>query len=118
MAEKVKIKTIARYGGHSVRTNGSVDITFKFEYGDLSEYIKTIQMLNENVGVSIKRSEGRPEKLGTFMVKNISVDHDGEGTIKFNSMVDQCDAGNMHTLYGDEPFKIMLEADIEESEEE
>lgn len=116
MAEKLQIKTVATYNGHNVRANKSVDISFKFSYGDLVEYIKTIQMLNENVKIVVKQHDSKAKMLGIFMVKDIHVDHDGEGRIKFNSMVDQSEVQLMHLLANNEPFKILLEAEIEQEE--
>lgn len=118
MAKEVKIKTIANYNGHNVKANKSVDISFKFSYGDLVEYIKVIQMLNENVEIIVKQLDSKPQKLGIFMVKDIRIDHDGEGTIKFNSMVDQAEVQLMHLLANDEQFKILLKAKIEEELED
>lgn len=121
MVERVKVKTIATYGGHNVKQNKSVDITFKCEYGELSQYIKLIQFLNENVDITIKQSDEPAEKLGTFMVREIRIDHDGEGVLKFNSMIDHAECQLFHKLAGNEPFKIMFEAEIDnevEGEEE
>lgn len=118
MAKEVKIKTVARYSGHSVRPNKSVDIGFKFDYGELIKYIQVVQMLNENVSITVKQSGSKPEVLGVFMVKQISIDHDGEAVIKFNSMTDSSEVQLMHHLVGDEPFQILLKAEIEENEEE
>lgn len=112
MEEKIKIKTVARYGGHQVKANKSVDIAFKFDYSELSKYIQLIQMLNENIAIKIKQLDKPSEMIGIFMVKSINIDHDGESTIKFNSMTDQSEVQLFHGLAGDEPFKIMFEADI------
>ena len=117
MAQKLQIKTVATYNCHNVRANKSVDITFKFAYGDLLEYIKTIQMLNENVIIKVKQHDSKSQMLGVFMVKDIHIDHDGEGRIKFNSMTDQSEVQLMHLLANNEPFKILMEAEIEEAED-
>ena len=117
----IKIKSVARYNGHSVRANKSVDIGFKFDYGELSKYITFVQLLNENVKISVKMYDQKVDRLGVFMIKDMRIDHDGEAVIKFNSMTDQSEVQLMHHLVGDEPFKIMLEADIdipEDAEEE
>lgn len=118
MAEKIKIKTVVTYEGHQVKKNKSVDITFKCEYGELPQYIKLVQFLNENVDITIKQSDEPAEKLGTFMIRDIRIDHDGEGTLKFNSMVDHSECQIFHRLAGNEPFKIMFEAEVEEEGEE
>ncbi len=118
MARKIKIKSIATYNGHNVRPNKSVDISFKFEYSELTKYITLVQLLNENISISVKKHDEPVTKLGTFLLKDMKIDHDGESVIKFNSMTDQSEVQVMHTLTGDEPFRIMFEAEIEEAEEE
>lgn len=118
MAEKIKIKSVARYTGHQVKSNKSVDIGFKFDYGELSKYITLVQLLNENIKITIKQADEPAEMMGIFMIKSINIDHDGEGSIKFNSMTDQSEVQLMHHLVGDEPFKIMFEAEIEQDGEE
>lgn len=118
MAEKVKIKSVARYAGHQVKANKSVDIGFKFDYSELPKYITLVQLLNENIVITIKQSNEPAERMGVFMIRSINIDHDGEGSIKFNSMTDQSEVQLMHHLVGEEPFKIMFEAEIEQDKEE
>lgn len=117
MEEKVVIKSIAKYNGHNVRANKSVDISFKFNYDELSKYITLVQLLNENVKIVVKQPNEKAEVLGIFMIKDLRIDHDGVGTIKFNSMTDQSEVQLLHHLVGDEPFKIKFIALIELEEE-
>lgn len=123
--ETVKVKTEAKYVSHDVKANKSVNITFKMPYSELTNYIQTIQMLNENVTVAGKiGTDKKPYKLGTFMVQSIGVDRDGQGTIKFNSQLDFVDSAAINELAGrnDEPLSLLLKADIDieqgESDEE
>lgn len=121
MTETVKIKTEGKYFNHSVKQNKAIDVTFKLPYTELRNYIGTIQMLNENVMIAGKiGADKKPIKLGTFMVHNISVDRDGQGTLKFNSMLDHVDANAINDLASrnDEPLMILLKADIELEEED
>lgn len=115
---KVKTKAIAKYNGHSIKTNKTVDISFKFAYEELPNYIQMVQFLNENVEITVKQNDKKAQKLGTFMVKEIKVDHDGEGIVKFTSMVDHVEANEINDLVSTEPFKIMFSADVEEVEDE
>lgn len=112
-----KIKTIATYGGHSVNSAKSVNLTLKFTYDTITKYIQTIQMLNENV-MLIAVIDGQKCKLGSFMVNNINIDHDGAGKIKFNSQVDFVEMDSISKLVGSETFRIMMKADIDIDEEE
>jgi hypothetical protein len=116
-AQTVKIRFEGKYTTHSVKANKSIDITFKMPYTELTNYIGTIQMLNENVTVAGKiGGDKKPLKFGTFMVHNISVDRDGQGTLKFNSQLDFIESANINELAerNEEPLIIMLKADIED----
>lgn len=118
MPKELKTRSLAKYNGHSIKTNKAVDLTLKFSYEELPNYIKLIQFLNENVTVTIKRGDNKPQKLGTFMVKEIKIDHDGEGQIKFNSMMDYIEPDELNTLVGEDIFKVMFEATTEATDEE
>jgi hypothetical protein len=118
MAEQIiKFKAIGDYNGHSVKTNKAVDLGFKFPYDEMTNYIKLIQLLNENVEIAVKMGDEKPMKLGTFMIKNIGIDHDGQGTVKFNSQLDFVEADALNKLVG-ERFNIMFKAVIDVEGEE
>jgi hypothetical protein len=116
--KEIKTKSLAKYNGHSFRQNKAVDIGLKFSYEELPNYIKLIQFLNENVEITVKRPDTPPQRLGTFMVKEIKIDHDGEGQVKFNSMLDFVEADEINTLVGDDLFKVMFKATSEEASED
>lgn len=118
MPKELKTRSLAKYNGHSIKTNKAVDLGLKFSYEELPNYIKLIQFLNENVTITIKRGDQKPQKLGTFMVKEIKIDHDGEGIIKFNSMLDYVEADELNTMVGEDIFKVMFEATTEATDEE
>lgn len=114
--ETVKLKFEAKYTTHTVKANKAVDITFKMPYTELTQYIGSIQMLNENVTVAAKiGSDKKPNKLGTFMITNISVDRDGQGTLKVNSQLDYVESKSINELASrnDEPMFLFLKADID-----
>lgn len=118
MANVVKLKAHGAYNGHSFKANKSVDLSIKFAYSELTNYIKLIQLLNENVTIVAKKlAEETANKLGTFMIKEIKVDGDGEGTIKFNSQLDYVEADTINNLVGEE-FDILFKATIEDAVDE
>ena len=41
----IKIKEVVTYGGHSLSANGSVNLTLKAAYSELSKSIQAMQML-------------------------------------------------------------------------
>lgn len=120
MAKELKAKSLASYGGHGIKTNKAVDLTLKFKYEELPNYIKLVQFLNENVTVKVKNIEEGSEvrTLGTFMVKEIKIDHDGEGQVKFNTMVDYAEVDELNTLVGVELFRVMFTATTEAADDD
>lgn len=118
----VKVKEVVKYGGHSLSANGSVNFTLKASYSELTNTIKMMQMLNNDVIIKAKLPAGKPMKLGMFRIKQIVIDGDGESTLKFNGLNDYIEMDNLNLLplNSDEnkEFVIMMEAEIEVEEEE
>lgn len=117
MGKEVSVKVVGKYHGHNIKPNKSVDLTFVVAYDELTNYIKLVQMLNENVTIFSKLNSEKPKRLGMFMIKAINIDHDGQGTLKFNSQFDYVEADNLNRLIG-EQLQIMFKATIECEEEE
>lgn len=113
---EVKVKGIARYNGHNIKANGSVDFGLKFDYGELTNCVKLLQLLNENITIAAKVN-GEVRKLGMFMVKSINFSGDGECIAKFNSTLDYVESNNLNNLSG-EILNMMFKAEIEEEGEE
>jgi len=110
--EVIKLKTIGTYNGHNIKANKSVDLSLKMKYSELTNYIQLVQLLNENVAIMAKIGEEKAQKLGMFMIKEIRIDHDGEGIVKFNSTLDYVEADNLNGLAG-EILKLMFQAEVE-----
>ena len=113
---KSKVKAMCSYGGHGIKMNGNVDLTMKSKYSEMPNYIQLIQMLNNDVTISVKTVDGA-FGLGVFRVKEIKVDHDGEGILKFNSLNDFVETDNLNRLITagatTTEFGVTFEADIE-----
>ena len=118
----IKVKEVVKYGGHSLSANGSVNFTLKAAYSELTNTIKLMQMLNNDVNIKAKVPSGKPMKLGMFRIKQIIIDGDGESTIKFNGLNDYIEMDNLNLLplNSDEnkEFAILMEAEIEEEDNE
>lgn len=118
----IKVKEVVKYGGHSLSANGSVNFTLKASYSELPNSIQLMQMLNNDVNIKAKIPNGKPMKLGSFRIKQIIVDGDGESTIKFNGLNDYIEMDNLNLLplNSDEnkEFVVLMEAEIEEEGEE
>ena len=115
----VKIRQVVNYSGHNVKTNGSIDLTFKAKYDELTNSMQVLQMLNNDVNITTKiPGVKKPIPLGMFRVKSVNFDGDGESTLKFNSIVDNVEMNNINSIVCKEEFQILLSADIELEEDE
>lgn len=113
----VKVKEIVKYGGHNLSANGSVNLTFKASYSELTNTIQLMQMLNNDVNIKAKIPGEKAMKLGMFRIKEIKVEGDGESVIKFNSLNDYTEMDNLNYLpikgSENEEFAVMMSAEIE-----
>ena len=113
----VKVKEIVKYGGHNLSANGSVNLTFKASYSELTNTIQLMQMLNNDVNIKAKVPGEKAMKLGMFRIKEIKVEGDGESIIKFNSLNDYTEMDNLNYLpikgSENEEFAVMMSAEIE-----
>lgn len=94
----IKVKEVVTYAGHSLRANGSVNLTVKAMYSELTNSIQMMQMLNNDVDLKAKVADGKPMRLGYFRIQEIKVDGDGESTIKFNGISDNIEMDNLNNL--------------------
>ena len=121
MNEKIVVNQVVKYGGHSLAASGSVNLTLKAAYSELVGTIKMTQMLNNDVTVKARVPNIKPMKLGMFRIKSISIDDDGESTIKLNGLNDYIEMDNLNTLpiKGEdvELFSVRYEVIIEEDED-
>jgi len=115
--KKVKVEQFVSYNGHSVKTNKTVNLSFKARYSELVNTVKALQMLNNDVKVvAVVAKKEIP--IGTFMLKNVSIDSDGESVIKFDSMTDAVELENITSLIGLEAeFKIIMSASVEDEDD-
>lgn len=117
----IKVKEIVKYNGHSLSANGSVNLAFKAMYGELTNTIKTMQMLNNDVTIKAKVGN-KTLKLGMFRIKDIRIGGDGESMIKFNGLNDYVEMDNLNELplrdSESQEFPILMFAEIEEEENE
>lgn len=116
-----KVKEIVKYNGHSLSANGSVNLSFKAMYGELTNTIKLMQMLNNDVIIQAKVGKNKL-KLGMFRIKDIRIGGDGESTIKFNGLSDYVEMDNLNELplrdSESQEFPVLMFADVEEEENE
>lgn len=110
---KISIKEVVSYKGHSVKANGNVDISFSAMYGEITNSINVLQLLNNDVVIIAKMPGSKPVKLGSFNVRNVLFDGDGESVLKFTSLVDFVEMDSLNKIISQENFIIKMESDIE-----
>ena len=117
----VKVKEIVKYGGHNLSANGSVNLTLRASYSELTSTIQLMQMLNNDVNIKAKIPGEKVMKLGFFRIKDIRIDGDGESIIKFNGWNDYIEMDNLNLLpvkgSENEEFAVLMDAEIEIEEE-
>lgn len=120
--KRIEVKEIVKYAGHNLSANGSVNLTLKARYSELSNSIMLMQMLNNDVTIKAKVAGQKPMKLGVFRIKEVKIDGDGESVIKFNSLSDYVEMNNLNILplndSDSQEFVVKMDAEIEEEEEE
>lgn len=118
--KRIEVKEIVKYAGHNLSANGSVNLTLKARYSELSNSIMLMQMLNNDVTIKAKVAGQKPMKLGVFRIKEVKIDGDGESVIKFNSLSDYVEMNNLNILplndSDSQEFVVKMDAEIEEEE--
>lgn len=119
---KVKVQVVVEYKGHNVSANGVIKLTLKAKYSALADTVKLLQMLNNDVYIKVKLSDGTKMNLGYFKIDQIINDGDGESTIKLKDTVDSVEMDNISRLpFGNDDiteFNAMFTADVEVEDEE
>ena len=64
----VKVKEIVKYGGHNLSANGSVNLTLRASYSELTSTIQLMQMLNNDVNIKAKIPGEKVMKLGFLAI--------------------------------------------------
>lgn len=118
MQKEIKFKAVGKYAGHQVKPNKSVDLGIKFSYDQLPNTVNFLQLFNENIDVYYRNSDKKAIKLGSFMLKSFGYDHDGEATLKLNSMTDYVETNTINELISDDLFIFMFKAIIESENDE
>ena len=110
---KITVKEVVSYKGHSIKANGNLDITFTAMYSELTNSIKVLQLLNNDVKIIAKLPGEKAKSLGTFNVKNVTFDGDGQSVLKFTSLCEFVELENINDLVSQENFQIKIEGDVE-----
>lgn len=114
---KIKVKQVVTYGGHSISANGAVNLTLKAQYSELVNTINVMSMLNNDVNIQAKFPQMGAMKLGSFRVKQLIIDDDGESTLKFNGITEYVEVDELNKLAMNDgktnAFTVLMSAEIE-----
>ncbi len=114
----VKVKQVVTYGGHSITAKGIINFTLKADYSELVNTIKLMQMLNNDINIKAKLPDKKAIALGSFRIKQINIDSDGESFIKFTGLSDYIETDNLNQMPLESDdfklFSVMYECEIEE----
>lgn len=120
--KNIKVKEVVKYAGHNISANGVVNFTLVAGYSELVNTIKSMQLLNNDITIKAKLPDQKPMKLGLFMLNQVVVDGDGESKLKFKGNSDYIEMDNLNLLplnHDDvSEFVILLDADVEEEDDE
>lgn len=117
--KSITVSQVVEYGGHSLAASGSVNLTLKAMYSELTNTIMLHQMLNNDVTVKAKLpGHNKPITLGVFRINGLNTSGDGCSTIKLNGLNTFVEMDNLNLLPtkqdDDKLFRVRYEAEIEE----
>lgn len=119
---KIKVKEVVTYGGHSISANGAVNLMLKAPYSELVNTINVMPMLNNDVNIQAKFPQMAAMKLGSFRVKQLIIDDDGESTLKFNGITEYVEVDELNKLAMNDgktnAFTVLMSAEIESEVDE
>lgn len=99
MSEELKVKQVVKYGGHTLQANGGVKLTLVAQYSQLGATLELTPMLNEDIEILARATHNaKPLRLGSFRIKQLVIDGDGESKLKFDSMTDFVEVDNLNLL--------------------
>ena len=112
----IKVKMNVSYATHSTKENGIVNLTLRAAYDQLTHSIEAMQMLNNDVEIQAKAKSGAI-KLGSFRIKNILVDGDGESKLNFTSTKEFANLNGLNSIVpdvaDDNKFAVLMVVQVE-----
>lgn len=115
---KITISQVVEYKGHNVKQSGAVTLTLGAAYDEITDSIKLLQLINEDVSLKAKMPNQKPVFVGTFKINGINFAKDGKSTIKLTSISEAVDTDNLSGIVTTGQFRVQYEGDIEAPEEE
>ena len=111
----VAVKLIARYGGHSIKASGAVELKLEIDYSELTSTLQMAQLLNEHMDVRMKMPEDKgPLSIGTMLLKKLEVFSDGTSRVVLDSDVDSIETTSINRMVDkDKRFVVRCTATVE-----
>ena len=83
----MKIKAAASFNGCSIKSDGTVSLSFKIPYSDLAEALKSVMLIDRVMTCGFLVEE-KPLPIGKATFGSISIDREGESTLKIETSID------------------------------
>lgn len=121
--QRVMARIVGKFDGTSVTAKGVVDIKFKLPYDEILNYIKTLQMLNNNVIVTSQVVPNPELALGEFRIKSLNISGDGEAKFCLTTTTEFAEMDNVNKLSSDLGANVvitltaLIESEDDESED-
>lgn len=118
--KQVMARIVGKFDGTNVTAKGVVDLKFKLPYDEILNYIKTLQMLNNNINVTSQIVPNPELDLGIFMIKSLNIGGDGEAKFCLTTTTVSAEMDNVNKLSSDIGANVVitLTAAIEPEDEE
>lgn len=99
---EISIEQVVTSGGYSISANGVLTVTLKSSYSCIKETMSLLQMLNNDIELKAKVPGEKDKALGKyFRIKQITIDGDGEQSIRLQGLTEFSDVNEISLL----PFK-------------
>lgn len=113
---KVTINQHVEYKGHNVKQSGAVTLTLLASYDSITESMRLLQLLNEDIGVKVKMPDKNPIFVGTFMINGVNFAKDGKSTIKLASINTAVNTESLMEMVENGRFRIQYSGNVEEED--
>lgn len=114
---KAEMMMVMKYVSHNVNQAGAVTLMMKSGYDQLYGAKELLKFLQSNITVKVKMLEKKPFLLGTFRLKSISFNQNGESAVKLASITDAVYMERMAEIVTMDLTQVRFEGEIDDDEE-
>lgn len=119
--KELTITAVCQFKNMGIKKDKSIDVSFIFPYDERANIIKAVLMVAQDVRVLAKLPHQKPLDLGYYKIYNLSMDRDGQTTLKLNTLLEYAKVDNVNEIVANEDTLLQLRLSasvIVEDEEE